>query len=122
MANILVAATPSPGHVNPMLSVARHLSSLGHSQNTVESCSAVAVFTNSAASVSAPPPSHIQSAAEASGTAGFSNMPLLFSGVDSPREINCILTSFCAFYCAEDVQSCMSGYINMWHSSAQHFG
>ena len=31
MANILVAATPSPGHVNPMLSVARHLSSLGHS-------------------------------------------------------------------------------------------
>ena len=31
MANILVAATPAPGHVNPMLSVARHLSSLGHS-------------------------------------------------------------------------------------------
>src|SRR5215469_3576610 len=31
MANILVASTPAPGHVNPMLSVARHLSSLGHS-------------------------------------------------------------------------------------------
>jgi MGT family glycosyltransferase len=31
MANILVASAPAPGHVNPMLSVARHLSSLGHS-------------------------------------------------------------------------------------------
>src|SRR5580704_3285773 len=31
MANILIAATPAPGHVNPMLAVARHLSSLGHS-------------------------------------------------------------------------------------------
>jgi hypothetical protein len=31
MANILVAATPVPGHVNPMLSVALHLLSLGHS-------------------------------------------------------------------------------------------
>ena len=31
MANILVAATPAPGHVNPMLSVAQHLSSVGHS-------------------------------------------------------------------------------------------
>jgi MGT family glycosyltransferase len=31
MANILVAASPAPGHVNPMLSVAQHLSSIGHS-------------------------------------------------------------------------------------------
>jgi UDP:flavonoid glycosyltransferase YjiC (YdhE family) len=31
MANILVAASPAPGHVVPMLSVARHLSSIGHS-------------------------------------------------------------------------------------------
>ncbi|HEY4045225.1 MAG TPA: glycosyltransferase [Acidobacteriaceae bacterium] len=31
MANILVAACPAPGHVNPMLSVAQHLSSIGHS-------------------------------------------------------------------------------------------
>jgi MGT family glycosyltransferase len=31
MANILVTASPAPGHVNPMLSVAQHLSSLGHS-------------------------------------------------------------------------------------------
>jgi MGT family glycosyltransferase len=31
MANILVAAAPAPGHVNPMLTVALHLSSLGHS-------------------------------------------------------------------------------------------
>jgi MGT family glycosyltransferase len=31
MSNILVASTPAPGHVNPMLAVARHLSSLGHS-------------------------------------------------------------------------------------------
>src|SRR5260370_1650591 len=31
MANILVAASPAPGHVVPMLSVARHLSSNGHS-------------------------------------------------------------------------------------------
>ncbi len=31
MANILVAVTPAPGHINPMLAVARHLSSIGHS-------------------------------------------------------------------------------------------
>ena len=31
MAHILVAATPAPGHVNPMLPVAQHLGSLGHS-------------------------------------------------------------------------------------------
>jgi UDP:flavonoid glycosyltransferase YjiC (YdhE family) len=31
MANILIAASPAPGHVNPMLFVAQHLSSLGHS-------------------------------------------------------------------------------------------
>jgi MGT family glycosyltransferase len=31
MANILVAASPAPGHFNPMLSVAKHLSSIGHS-------------------------------------------------------------------------------------------
>jgi len=31
MANILVAASPAPGHVNPMLVVAQHLSSIGHS-------------------------------------------------------------------------------------------
>jgi MGT family glycosyltransferase len=31
MAHILVAATPVPGHVNPMLPVAQHLGSLGHS-------------------------------------------------------------------------------------------
>jgi MGT family glycosyltransferase len=31
MANILVASTPAPGHVNPMISVAQHLSSVGHS-------------------------------------------------------------------------------------------
>ncbi len=31
MANILVAATPAPGHVNPMLSVAKYLASTGHS-------------------------------------------------------------------------------------------
>jgi MGT family glycosyltransferase len=31
MANILVATSPAPGHVNPMLSVAQHLSSIGHS-------------------------------------------------------------------------------------------
>ncbi len=31
MANILVAATPAPGHVNPMMVVAEHLRSLGHS-------------------------------------------------------------------------------------------
>jgi hypothetical protein len=28
MANILVAASPAPGHVNPMLVVAQHLSSI----------------------------------------------------------------------------------------------
>lgn len=31
MANILVAASPAPGHVNPMLAVAQHLASTGHS-------------------------------------------------------------------------------------------
>jgi MGT family glycosyltransferase len=31
MANILIAATPAPGHVNPMMMVAEHLLSLGHS-------------------------------------------------------------------------------------------
>jgi UDP:flavonoid glycosyltransferase YjiC (YdhE family) len=31
MANIFITVTPAPGHVNPTLSVARHLSSLGHS-------------------------------------------------------------------------------------------
>jgi len=31
MANILIAATPAPGHVNPMLILAEHLASLGHS-------------------------------------------------------------------------------------------
>lgn len=31
MAHILVAASPAPGHVNPMLLVAQHLYSLGHS-------------------------------------------------------------------------------------------
>jgi MGT family glycosyltransferase len=31
MANILVAASPAPGHVNPMLSIAQHLFSIGHS-------------------------------------------------------------------------------------------
>ena len=31
MAHILVAASPAPGHVNPMLAVAQHLSSVGHS-------------------------------------------------------------------------------------------
>jgi MGT family glycosyltransferase len=31
LAHILVAATPAPGHVNPMLTVAQHLSSVGHS-------------------------------------------------------------------------------------------
>lgn len=31
MANIVVAATPVPGHFNPMLVVARHLSAIGHS-------------------------------------------------------------------------------------------
>lgn len=30
MANILVAVTPAPGHVNPMLTVAEHLSAKGH--------------------------------------------------------------------------------------------
>jgi hypothetical protein len=31
MAHILVAASPAPGHVDPMLAVAQHLCSLGHS-------------------------------------------------------------------------------------------
>lgn len=31
MAHILIAATPAPGHVNPMMIVAEHLRSLGHS-------------------------------------------------------------------------------------------
>lgn len=30
MANILVAVTPAPGHINPMLTVAKHLSATGH--------------------------------------------------------------------------------------------
>jgi MGT family glycosyltransferase len=31
LANILVAVTPAPGHINPMLTVAKHLAATGHS-------------------------------------------------------------------------------------------
>jgi MGT family glycosyltransferase len=31
VANLLVAVTPVPGHINPMLTVAKHLSAVGHS-------------------------------------------------------------------------------------------
>jgi MGT family glycosyltransferase len=31
LANLLVAVTPAPGHINPMLTIAKHLSAVGHS-------------------------------------------------------------------------------------------